>query len=44
MHICTYVCICVYCKTWMDLKGINLTEVRHTVTHKYCVISLICGI
>ena len=38
--MCTHVCICVYCETWMDLEGIMLSEISHTVICKCCVISL----
>ena len=30
--------------TWMDLKGIMLSEVSQTEKDKYCMISLTCGI
>jgi len=30
--------------TWIDLKGIMLSEMDRTGKDKYCMISLICGI
>ena len=30
--------------TWMDLEGIMLSEVSQAEKHKYCMISLLCGI
>ena len=30
--------------TWMDLKGIMLSEISQTEKDKYCMRSLICGI
>ena len=30
--------------TWMDLKGIMLSEISQIEKDKYCMISLICGI
>ena len=29
--------------TWIELKGIMLSEISHTEKDKYCVISLTCG-
>ena len=33
-----------FAATWMDLKGIMLSEISQTEKDKYCMISLICGI
>ena len=33
-----------YAATWMDLKGITVSEVSQTEKDKYCMISHICGI
>ena len=33
-----------FVKTWMDLKGIMLSEISQTEKDKYFMISLICGI
>ena len=30
--------------TWMDLKGIMLSEINQREKDKYCTLSLICGI
>ena len=30
--------------TWIDLKGIMLSEISQTQKDKYCMISFICGI
>ena len=30
--------------TWMHLKGTTVSEISQTEKHKYCMISLICGI
>ena len=32
-----------FAATWMDLKGIMLSELSETEKDKYCMISLICG-
>ena len=36
--------ILLFAQTWMDLKGIMLSEISQTEKDKYCMISLICGI
>ena len=36
--------ILLFAATWMDLKGILLSEINQTEKGKYCMISLICGI
>ena len=36
--------ILLFAATWMDLKGILLSEINQTEKGKYCIISLICGI
>ena len=33
-----------FAATWMDLKDIILSEIRQSEKHKYCLISLTCGI
>ena len=33
-----------FAATWMDLKGIMLSEISQREKDKYCMISLICGI
>ena len=33
-----------YAATWMDLKGITVSEVSQKEKDKYCMISHICGI
>ena len=30
--------------TWMDLESIMLSEINQTEKHKYCMLSLLCGI
>ena len=34
----------LFATTWMDLKGIMLSEISQTEKNKYCMISLICEI
>ena len=36
--------ILLFAATWMDLKGILLSEINQTEKGKYCMISLICEI
>ena len=33
-----------FATTWMDLKGIMLSEISQTEKDKHCMLSLICGI
>ena len=33
-----------FATTWMELEGIMLHEISKTERHKYCMISLICGL
>ena len=33
-----------FVKTWVDLKGIMLSEINQTEKDKHCMISLICEI
>ena len=33
----------LFATTWMDLKGIVLSEISQTEREKYCMISVICG-
>ena len=33
-----------FATTWMDLKGIMLSEISQTEKGKHCTVSLICGI
>ena len=50
MYICTYnqpqkrTKFLPFPATWMDLKGIMLSEISLREKEKYCMISLICGI
>ena len=34
----------LFATTWMNLKGIILSETSHTEKDKYCMFLLICGI